>query len=200
VADPVQPAGPAPIASDDEGEALKKRDFEARQAELARGQNLQQEGAVPEQRPIASQTVDDPHSEVFKKLQEAGDPRAGVPAMDKAAYDRAASKSQAQAAAKESIAETRLFPGARGWIDNPGAPDHGRAVAVNRVTQYKTGQDATNAVSGIPELMRQAAPAEYECMTRDGRAELMLVSAEHIRADTSGGNDWGKTPLTTPLS
>src|SRR4051794_8816382 len=94
------PEGP-PLSTDD-GDKLKKAEFEQRMDEARRAQNLP-EGAVPEQRPQAFQTVDDPHSGVYKNLVEDEDPRGGVPAMDKAAYDRAGSKAQMDKAAKESL-------------------------------------------------------------------------------------------------
>lgn len=169
-------------------------EFKEQQARLAAEQNLP-EGGVPEVRPIASQTVDDPHSGIFHRLQEAGDDRAGAPAMPKSAYDKAASAAQKRQAEKESRVVTLLHPGARGWIDNPGEPDHGRAVAVNRVHEYASVEDERIAAAGTPES-RFAAVKDYECQSRDGRAELLIVSAEHLKLDTSGGADWGKTSLS----
>src|SRR5436853_7853261 len=121
-----------PPLSTEDGDRIKKAEFERRMEEARIAQNLP-EGAVPEQRPIASQVVDDPHSGVYNALKEAGDPRAGVPAMDKSAYDRAASEGQARKAAKESRTRTRLYPGARAYIEDPEGSGFRRAVAVNRV-------------------------------------------------------------------
>lgn len=184
-------SSPPPSPAED----VSKKEFEERQAQLAREQNLP-EGGVPEVRPIASQTVDEEaqHSKVFKRLRDAGDDRAGAKAMPKSAYDKAASKSQKDKAAKEERSVTLLYPGARGWIDNPGQPDHGRAIAVNRVESYASVEDERIAAAGGP-ASRFAEVATYECQSRDGRAELLLVSAEHIRLDTTGGREWGKTPL-----
>ena len=179
------------------GEAKNKKAFEARQAELAASQNLR-EGAVPEQRPIASQRVDDPHSDVYKKLREAGDARADDTPMPFSAYTKAQSDAQAKKAAKESRFETRVYPGARGWIDNPGEPDHQRAVAINRVNEYASVEDELKAASGT-EAGRFAEVKSYECMSRDGRAELLIVSAEHLKFDRSGGAEWGKTPIMQTL-
>lgn len=180
-------------------EAKNKKEFEAQQAERAREQNLP-EGSVPEQRPIASQTVDDEqlHSGVYKKLREAEDDRAGAPAMPFSAYTKARSKEQMRKAAKESKQVTNHPNGTRAWINNPGEPDHGRAVAVNRVNEYASVEDERIAAAGNPNS-RFAEVKSYECTSRDGRAELLIVSAEHLKIDTSGGADWGKTPLTMPL-
>lgn len=182
-----------PLTTDDEGEKLKKKEFEQRMEEQRIAQNLP-EGAVPEQRPIASQTVDDPHSRVFKELQDAGDDRGGVPAMDKAAYDRAQSDAQARKAAKESETPDRFYPGARAYIENPGAPDHGRAVAINRVEEFASFQDQALGSSGVPAQMNAAKVKSYECRSRDGRAELLIVDAEHLRRSEEA--DWGKTPIS----
>lgn len=189
---------PTPGASEPEvlaEEAKNKKEFEELQAQRAREQNLP-EGSVPEQRPIASQTVDDEslHSGVFKKLREAGDDRAGAPAMPKSAFDKAASDAQRKRAAKDERTVGVLHPGARGWIDNEGAPDHGRAIAVNRVESYASEADEQRAAVGGPNA-RFAEVATYECVSRDGRSELLIVSAEHIRLDSTGGREWGKTGL-----
>jgi hypothetical protein len=192
VSDPT--AGP-PLSTDDEGEKLKKEEFERNMEEARRAQNLP-EGAVPEQRPQAFQTPVDPHSRVRNDLVEAEDPRGGaLPAMGKSAYDRASSSAQAKKAARESISRVRLYPGARAFIDNEGTPDHGRAVAVNRVAQWGSFEDGMKANSGDPALNDYAAPAVYECTTRDGRSELMLVDAEHLRTPGEAA-DWGRTAIS----
>jgi hypothetical protein len=174
-------------------EAGNKKEFDALQQQRAGEQNMG-EGGVPEQRPIASQQPA-PESGVRERLIEAGDQRGGAePPMDKSAYDRAASKGQAQKAAKESQTPDRLYPGARGYIDNPGAPDHGRAIAVNGVASFASVEDERISAAGGPN-QRFAKVAEYECVTRDGRAELMIVSADHVKR-TLNEADWGKTPLS----
>ena len=196
---------PAPIASDDEGNKLAKKDFEEKQAAEAEVQNLP-EGGVPEQRPQAFlQPADQQQSAVFTKLQEAGDDRAGNSGLagvgavhDKSNFDAAASQKNANAAAKESRFPARLYPGARGWIDNPGEPDNGRAIAINGVAEWASVEDERIAAAGSPES-RFAVVKSYEAVTRDGRSELMIVSAEHVRPDTTGGNEWGKTPLMNAL-
>lgn len=169
------------------------RKFEEERAREAQAQNLP-EGAVPEQRPIASQQGVT-HSGIYEKLKAAGDDRAGAPAMPKEAFDKAASDAQAKKADKESRHPSRLYAGARAWINNPGSPDHGRAVAVNGVSEFSSVEDERTAAAGTPES-RFANVASYECMSRDGRAEHLIVSAQHLRVDTSGGVDWGKTSLS----
>jgi hypothetical protein len=172
-------------------EAKSKKEFERKQREDAEKQNLP-EGGVPERRPIASQTAPDNESDTVKKLREAGDPRGGqVPAMDKAAYDRAGSKEQAKKAAKEERSADRLYPGARGYIDNEGEPDHGRAVAVNRVSSFKEGTNEN--AQGIDTRFQEVE--DYECVSRDGRSELLIVSAEHLKVGDPADPQWGKTPV-----
>jgi hypothetical protein len=191
--DMTNPTDGPPLSTDDEGEKLKKAEFERNMEEARIAQNLP-EGAVPEQRPIASQTVDDPHSDTYKALREAGDPRAGAPAMDKAAYDRAGSAAQMKKAADSSTDNTRLYPGARAVIDREGHPDHGRSVAVNRVATWASFEEQMKGTSGIPEQMNAAIPEEYEVMTRDGRAEQLIVNADHLKVPTNQG-DWGRSPI-----
>lgn len=183
-----------PLTASEEGDKFKKKEFERNMEEARVAQNLP-EGSVPEQRPIASQTVDDPHSRVYKELKEAEDPRAGVPAMDKSAYDRANSDSQRSKAEGEEERPGRLYPGARAYIDNEGEPDHGRAVAVNRVADWKSFEDQMKGTSGVPEQNNAGQPATYECFSRDGRAEIMLVSAEHLRLPGESA-DWGRTAIS----
>lgn len=182
-----------PLSTDDEGEKLKKAEFEANMEQARIAQNLP-EGAVPEQRPIASQTVDDPHSDVYKKLRDAGDPRAGTEAMGKEAYDRAASPAQMKKAAKASTANTRLYPGARAVIDHEGSPDHGRSVAVNGVASWASFEEQMKGTSGIPEQMNAAIPEEYNVKTRDGRSEDLVVKAEHLKIPKNQG-DWGRSAI-----
>lgn len=186
--DPTPPDSPAE-------DAKSKKEFEENQRQLAREQNLP-DGAVPEVRPIASQQLTDRdlHSETFLKLRERGDPRGGLPAMPKAAYDKANSDAQARKAAKESRTE-RLYPGARGYIQyekDDDHPDNNRAVAVVRVASYKDFSNEMLANSGTPEA-RFAEVDEYECTTRDGRAETLFVKAENLKV--AQGDNWGRTPI-----
>jgi hypothetical protein len=174
-------------------EASSKKDFEQKQREAAAAQNLP-EGAVPEVRPIASQTVDDQalHSKVFRELRDSGDDRGGAPAMPKSAYDKAASQDQLTKSRRESRMP-RLHVGARGYVDNPGSPDDGRAISIVRIAGYGSPEAEMIATMGNPES-RFAEPTEYECTTRDGRAETLLVDAKHFRT-MERSEDWGRTPI-----
>jgi hypothetical protein len=179
----------APPLSTDDGDKLKKAEFEQNMEEARKAQNLP-EGAVPEQRPIASQTVDDPHNPQYHRLKEAGE--IEQPAMPKSAYDKAGSDSQMKKAAKEAgDAPERMYPGARGYINK--GPREGAAVAVNRVVSFKSFEDQMRGTSGVPEQNNNATVAEYEVTTRDGRAETIVVNAEDItRGDPQ---HWGRTSL-----
>lgn len=189
----------ADLASDDEGGKLKKAEFDEKLDAERRAQNLP-EGAVPEQRPIASQKASHPHSRVYDALVEAGDPRAGnsgdpnvgwKPTQED--YERTASAAQARQSDKESLKVVRLYPGARCWVDNPGQPDHGRAVAVNRVQEFEDVANELLAGAGTDQS-RNAMVKSYECVSRDGRSEFMIISAEHLRVAPVEA-EWGKTPL-----
>jgi hypothetical protein len=181
-----------PLTTDDEGGRLKKEEFERNMEEARRAQNLP-EGAVPEQRPIASQTVDDPHSDLYHRLVEANDPTAqNQEAMDKSAYDRAASKGQMEKAAKESRTNERMFPGARCVINK--GPRENTSVAVNRVVSFKDFEAQFLGTSGVPVQQDSAEVAEYEVTTRDGRGEVLIVNADDLSRPTNQG-DWGRSPI-----
>lgn len=151
------------------------------------------EGGVPERRDLRYR--DTPDSAVVQKLREAGDPRGGqVPAMGYEEYERADSDAQKKKAAEESAGNTRYFAGQRAWIHNPGAPDHGRAIGILRVSEYESELDEIK--DRLQGGMGKAKT--YECETRDGRAEKMFVSAEHIRPALHEA-EWGKSPLMTPI-
>lgn len=176
-----------------ETRADREQAWEERRTRLRNEQNLP-EGAVPEEREgqYERSHVD---SAIVNKLREAGDPRGGqVPAMGFDAYERANSDSQKRKAAKASEGNLVFFNGQRGWIDNPGEPDHGRAVGINRVSEYMSEMDEV-----LDSVQRGRGKVKaYECTTRDGRSELLIVSAEHFRPCFNEA-EWGKTPLMTPI-
>jgi hypothetical protein len=185
---------------DEKSNGESEEDFNERRKAEAETQGLP-EGAVPEQRPQAFLQPADPHSRVYNDLVEAEDARAGNsgdpnvgPRHTKADFDRASSKAQAKKSADESLGAQRLYPGARGWINNPDTPDHGRAIAINGVAEYENEVQEFVATLGTP-ASRFAKVKSYNAVTRDGRSEHMVVDAEHIQADVSGGAEWGKTPL-----
>lgn len=160
-----------------------KEEFETRMDTLRREQNLP-EGAVPETRPQATISPDPVHGSIHEKLVDADSNLVdeGTPAMDKAAYDRANSDEQAEKAAKESFGPERLYPGAHAYIENSrgkGKEHNGRAVAVNGVNEWASPEDELLAAAGTPNS-RFAQVQSYDCSTRDGRAEHLVVDAKHL--------------------
>jgi hypothetical protein len=167
-----------------------KREWEERQNRLRVEQGLP-EGAVPEDRELRYR--EPPQSRVVQALREAGDQRGGqVPAMGYEAYERADSEAQKKKAAEESVGNQRFFAGQRGWVNNPGAPDHGRAVHVLNVAEYASEMDEVlDRVQG-----GRGRATAYFTESRDGRAEKLTISAEHFLPATNEA-EWGKTPLMT---
>jgi hypothetical protein len=163
-----------------------KKDFDESQASLAEAQNVSGEGAVPEQRPQASQQFDGPpHSELTQKLIDAGDPN--VPnqdgPMDKAAYDRAASDSQAKKAAKASVAEGIHVGNVIRVVDED-SPHNGRVFAVTRVTEDPNRDATVLRASGSPEQL-YITPNEVEARAiRDERdGELILLRLDEVNVE-----------------
>lgn len=189
-----QSNAPEPTSDDSSQQELSPEErWQQEQDELRLQQGLSPD-QVPEQRNIR---YDDSvtHSAIRDKLVEAGDPRGGeLPAMGFEEHQRASSDSQIKKAQKESEGNARYFNGQKGWVNNPGAPDHGRAIGIVRVSEYASPQDELlDAVQGGRGKVKT-----YECTTRDGRAELLQVSAEHFRPALDA-SEWGKTPITTPI-
>ena len=177
----------------EEKEPSAKEQWEAKMAKGRLEQGLP-EGATPEDR--ESRYADkNPDSAVVTKLREAGDPRGGqLPAHGFEEYERAASDEQKAKSAEMSASTNRFFNGTKAWIYNPGAPDHGRAIGINRVSEYESEMDEMlDSVQGGRGKVKS-----YECTSRDGRAELLIVSHEHIRPAHNEA-EWGKTPLMTPI-
>ena len=75
-------------------------EFREEQVAKAREQGATDANAVPEQRPIASQTVDVTESDITKRMREAGE--LNDEPMQKSAFDRASSDTQAKKAEKEA--------------------------------------------------------------------------------------------------
>jgi hypothetical protein len=168
----------------------RQREWEERQNRLRVEQNLP-EGAVPEDRELRYR--DPPESQVVLALREAGDQRGGqVLAHGFEEYERANSDAQKRKADEESAGNHRFFAGQRGWVNNPGAPDHGRAVGVLHVAEYESEMDEVlDKVQG-----GRGKAASYFCESRDGRAEKLTISAEHFLPCFNEA-EWGKTPLMT---
>lgn len=171
-------------------EPTPEEEWKAEQDRLRAEQGLSPD-QVPEQRHLRYR--DPPQSDVHKSLVEAGDPRGGqVPAMGFEAYERANSDAQKAKAEKESAGNARYFAGQRGWVNNPGAPDHGRAVGVLNVSEYMSEMDEVlDKVQG-----GRGKAKSYFCESRDGRAEKLTISAEHFLPCYNEA-EWGKTPLMT---
>jgi hypothetical protein len=166
--------------------------WEKRQNELRMQQGLP-EGAVPEDRDGRYNRT--PDSAILTKLREAGDDRGGqTPAHGFEEYERANSDAQKKKAAKASEGNERFFAGQRGWVDNPGAPDHGRAIGILSISEYVSTQDELlDKVQG-----GRGRAKSYFCESRDGRAEKLTISAEHFRPCYNEA-EWGKTPIMTPI-
>lgn len=160
-----------------------KEEWEAEQERLRQEQNLP-EGAVPEQRPQAFANGGDETGVIKQKLLDNDSPLAqNQPAMGFEEHKKAASKAQANKAEKDSKGPEIMYPGALAYINNPdgdGKEHHGRAVAVNRVAEFETIGAEALANSGYNADRRFAPVKTYEVATRDGRAEILFVSAEHL--------------------
>lgn len=177
---------------DDKPDTKKERReaFEERQNRLRLEQGLGPD-AVPEDRELRYR--DPPESKVVQALREAGDPRGGqTPPHGFEEYERADSDAQKKKAAEESAGNTRFFAGQRGWVNNPGAPDHGRAVGILNVAEYESEMDEVlDRVQG-----GRGKAKSYFTESRDGRAEKLTISAEHFLPCYEQA-EWGKTPLMT---
>lgn len=160
-----------------------KEDWEAQRAQEAFRQNLEP-GQVPEQRPQGTIAPPPEKGEVSKKLSAAGSNLAhDAPAHGYEEHKAAHSAANARKAARQSMGPERMYPGAHCYINNPdgeGSEHHGRAVAVNAVSEFASPEDEALSNSGANPDRRFAKVKAYECSSRDGRAELLIVSAEHL--------------------
>jgi hypothetical protein len=182
-----------PPNSEQAKEPSNEKEWQAEMDELRLQQGLGPD-AVPERRDTRyNDSVS--QSAIHDKLVEAGDPRGGqVPAMGFKEYQRADSDSQKRKAERESQGNARFFNGQKGWVDNPGAPDHGRAIGIVRISEYASPEDEIlDSVQG-----GRGKVTTYECTSRDGRAETLFISAEHFKPALDAV-DWGRTPINTPL-
>jgi hypothetical protein len=146
----------------------KDTEFDAERDLLNQQQN-QPAGAQPEQRPQTFVQEGGVPGEVFKRLKEAGSPLTNdQERMPREAFERA--ERNAEKNEDKAAPEAPFLPGTTAYIHNPdgeGSEHDGRAVAVNMQLRIdpKTG-----------------LPAEYECNSRDGRAERLYVKHEHLRS------------------
>lgn len=149
------------------------------QREQAReAQNLP-EGAVPEQRPQASQTNEGTvtESDLTKQLREAGDPAvAPDEPMDQAAYDRAASDSQMKKAAKDSKSEGPMVGSV---VIVKDGPHKDRVFAVTRVLQDGSVGDAIRRLSGDPtQVLNSPKEIEGRAIGDERDGELVILNLE----------------------
>lgn len=179
--------------TDNQKEPTAEEKWQAEMDELRLQQGLDSD-AVPERRNIRYEDSVT-QSAIHDKLVEAGDPRGGqVPAHGFKEYERADSDAQKRKAAKESEGNARFFNGQKGWVNNPGEPDHGRAIGIVRISEYASVEDEVlDSVQGGRGRVKT-----YECTSRDGRAETLFISAEHFKPAVEAV-DWGRTPINTPL-
>lgn len=144
----------------------KDEELEFRQGQKAEAeaQNQKSANAVPEQRPIASQTTDASHeSATSQKLKDADDPRAmNAPPMDKEAYDRAR-----EGAGQETGRTENLIEGQRIRVTKKG-PDEGRNGHIFQVLFDDPTQEMVYR-NGTQEGRRFAKISSYIIRTRDGR-------------------------------
>lgn len=155
-----------------------------RQQAMQQGLDPDDERVVPEQRPQATIAPPPVDGEVQKRLREEESPMAdNAPPHGYEEHKRAASKAQARKADRNSMGPEIMYPGSYAYINNEdgeGKEHHGRAVAINRVEEYASPEDEALANSGYNPNRRFAKVKTYETRSRDGRAELLIVNAEHL--------------------
>lgn len=172
--------------TDKKSDFPSEEEWEAEQARLRHEQGLLP-GQTPEVRPQAFAHSGVPDGEVVTKLKESGSNLApDAPAHGykehKAAHDNA--QNPRSKSVTGEVGPEMFYPGTHAYINNPegkGSEHHGRAVAVNRVVEYKTPKDEALANSGYNHDRRYAQVKTYECSTRDGRAEMLVVNSEHLQ-------------------
>lgn len=155
----------------------------AEQREAARiAQNLP-EGAVPEQRPQASQQTDPNErvSDLTKRLEEAGHPSVPVAEpMGQDAYDKAESGAQAKQAARESDKEAIMVGN---MVESTKGVHEGRIFAITRILSFQTVEGLVNRLAGNPEQL-YSHPKEVEGTAigdeRDGERLILDVEADGL--------------------
>lgn len=154
--------------------------FAEEQKAAAQAQGLP-DGAVPEQRPIASQVSSAPDSQTVQRMDEQGVNVAGADdsAMKKAAYDKAQSESRQKEAAKESRSETRFPTGTRVKVNKKDKINEGRIAVTTRIASFKSAADALKNLIGNEES-RFAEVAEYEVEFKDGRNDRLVLPADTL--------------------
>lgn len=157
----------------------EQREWEEQRAAARSAQNLRDENAVPEQRPQAFlQNEATKESDLTKRLREADALPEATEPHDKAAYDRASSKSQMKQAEENSKAEGIM---AGVGVRATEGPHEGRIFAVTRVVEHGSVADMMRTTLGAPEQLYNN-PKEVEVTAigdeRDGE-RLILNVEEH---------------------
>lgn len=154
---------------------------EARRAALE-AQNLTAANAVPEQRPQAMTTIGNPpRSKLAQRVLDAGDPDGIIGGLDsephdQAAYDRAASKAQAQKAADSSTVEG-LMVGNRAIASK--GPYEGEHFAITRIVEEGSPADLVRRMAGRPEqLYNQPKQVEARLIGGDLDGVLLILDVE----------------------
>lgn len=156
-------------------EPSEEEKFRDEQRALASSQNLDGDDAVPEKRPIASQTIITADDDLTQRLKKAGaigqDKR-----MEKEAYDRAASKSQAKKAADNSVFEAIKVAD---MVEVTKGPHKGRFMAVTRIESHQDASELAIKNAGVPEA-RFIQPKTVEGRARgDSRdGEILILDVE----------------------
>jgi hypothetical protein len=156
-------------------------DPEAHRAALAAAQNLPP-GAVPEQRPQASQINESgTESALTKRLREAGHP--SVPSdepMPQESYDKAASQAQMDEAAANSKSEQIMVGNV---AEATKGPQEGRVFAITRLLSFASAADLVEKLAGSPEQL-YSEPVEVEGRAigdeRDGELVILNVQKDGL--------------------
>lgn len=161
----------------------RKEAWEAEQARLRQEQGLS-EGQVPERRPQAFTVPADNTGEVQKRMRAEGSPMAdNAPAHGFEEHEKSRKSAEREDGGAGEQLQEIMYPGTHAYINNQdgeGKEHHGRAVAINRVNEYESPAQNLLANSAYDHNRRYAKVKSYEVSTRDGRAELLIVSAEHL--------------------
>jgi hypothetical protein len=159
-------------------------EFRQDQTDAAADQALTDEGAVPESRPAAFDRIEDYHqSPTYLALREQGSPLVDNTPMPKSAYDRANSKKQRSAAAKEErVPQLHVAEPVKVNVSDPDNPNHiynGRYGAIERVN-YKDLEAERTVAAGNSES-RFAEVETYTVRLRDERRDLLEFTPEELQ-------------------
>lgn len=160
-------------------ESTKTDEFREEQAAAAAAQNQTADNAVPEQRPIASISVDagEKESPLTKKLRDSGDPNVPVEEPHtQEDHDRAASDAQMKKAAKDSKSEG-LMVGSRALATT--GPHEGRVFAITRIVEHGSVADAVRSFSGDPtQVLNSPKTVEGTAIGDERDGERCILNVE----------------------